>query len=302
MHIRQIKIGDYRAVYRLIRQAFAQSRISDGCEQDWVIAQRSSQKGGTMHIRQIKIGDYRAVYRLIRQAFAQSRISDGCEQDWVIAQRSSRGYVPTLELVAEQGGNLVGHVLLTERTVQTEEGACTALYLSPLCVRADLRGQGIGVGHVLLTERTVQTEEGACTALYLSPLCVRADLRGQGIGGALLREAFTRAADMGYRAAFLVGDPAYYSRFGFRPVTDFGIENCSKIPDRYVQAVELHPGMGYRAAFLVGDPAYYSRFGFRPVTDFGIENCSKIPDRYVQAVELHPGALEEIRGSLHLSA
>ena len=157
-----------------------------------------------MHIRQIKIGDYRAVYRLIRQAFAQSRISDGCEQDWVIAQRSSSGYVPTLELVAEQGGNLVGHVLLTERTVQTEEGACTALYLSPLCVRADLRGQGIG--------------------------------------GALLREAFTRAADMGYRAAFLVGDPAYYSRFGFRPVTDFGIENCSKIPDRYVQAVELHPG------------------------------------------------------------
>lgn len=157
-----------------------------------------------MHIRQIKIGDYRAVYRLIRQAFAHSRISDGQEQDWVIAQRSSRGYVPALELVAEQSGNLVGHVLLTERTVQTAEGACTALYLSPLCVRPD-----------------------QC---------------GQGIGGALLTEACTRASEMGYHAAFLVGDPAYYSRFGFRPVTEFGIQNCSKIPDRYVQAVELTPG------------------------------------------------------------
>lgn len=157
-----------------------------------------------MHIRQIRIGDYRTVYRLIRQAFAHSRISDGCEQDWVIAQRSDRGYVPALELVAEQAGGLVGHILLTERTVQTEQGACTALYLSPLCVHPDRRGQGIG--------------------------------------GALLAEAFTRAAGMGYRAAFLVGDPAYYSRFGFRPVTDFGIENCSQIPDRYVQAVELHPG------------------------------------------------------------
>lgn len=157
-----------------------------------------------MHIRQIKIGDYRAAYRLIRQSFAQSQVSDGHEQDWVIAQRSTTSYVPALELVAEQAGGLVGHVMLTERTVQTEEGECTALYLAPLCVRPDQRGQGIG--------------------------------------GALLAEAFTRAAQMGYRAAFLVGDPAYYSRFGFRPVTDFGIENGSPVPDRYVQAVELHPG------------------------------------------------------------
>lgn len=157
-----------------------------------------------MHIRQIKIGDYRAAYRLIRQAFAQSRISDGQEQDWVIAQRSGTGYLPALELVAEQNGALLGHILLTERTVQTTEGSRTMLYLSPLCVHPDRRGEGIG--------------------------------------GALLAEACERAAQMGYRAAFLVGDPGYYSRFGFRPVTDFGLENGSQIPDRYVQAVELHPG------------------------------------------------------------
>ena len=41
LQIRQIRIGDYRAAYRLIRQAFGGSNISDGHEQDWVIAQRS---------------------------------------------------------------------------------------------------------------------------------------------------------------------------------------------------------------------------------------------------------------------
>lgn len=157
-----------------------------------------------LDIRQATIGDYRTVYKLVRQAFAQSQISDGQEQNWIIAQRSASCYVPQLELVAEQDGQTVGHVLLTERKVMTPDGQYTALYLAPLCVRPDCRGQGIG--------------------------------------GALVKEAFVRAAKLGYQAAFLVGDPNYYGRFGFRPVTQFGIQNCSQIPDVYVQAVELTPG------------------------------------------------------------
>ena len=90
--------------------------------------------------------------------------------------------------------------------------------------------------------RAVRTPGGPRTVLYLAPLCVRPDCRGQGIGAALVAEAFSRAAGLGYRAAFLVGDPGYYSRFGFRPVTEFGIQNCSQIPDVYVQAAELRPG------------------------------------------------------------
>lgn len=157
-----------------------------------------------LQIRQATIGDYRTVYKLVRQAFAQSKISDGQEQDWIIAQRSTACYVPELELVAERDGQIVGHVLLTERKVITPDGYHTALYLSPLCVKPDCRKLGIG--------------------------------------SALVTEAFARAANLGYQATFLVGDPKYYSRFGFRPVTQFGIQNCSQIPDVYVQAMELKPG------------------------------------------------------------
>jgi len=37
----------------------------------------------------------------------------------------------------------------------------------------------------------------------------------------------------------LVGDPAYYHRFGFQASVDFGIKNVNGFPDQYVLACEL---------------------------------------------------------------
>lgn len=156
-----------------------------------------------MHIRQVRLGDYRAIYELVRQAFAGSHISDGQEQDWVITQRGKKQYIPQLELVAEHNGKLIGHVLVT-----------------------------------LHENGTIETMP---SALYLAPLSVHPMFQGQGIGSALVRAVCAHGAELGYHAVFLVGDPAYYSRFGFRSVAEFGLQNCSQIPDVYVQAVELQP-------------------------------------------------------------
>ncbi|KWV48564.1 GCN5 family acetyltransferase [Bradyrhizobium macuxiense] len=51
--------------------------------------------------------------------------------------------------------------------------------------------------------------------LLLGPLAVAADVRSLGIGAALMRQALSRAGALGHRAILLVGDAAYYSRFGF---------------------------------------------------------------------------------------
>jgi predicted N-acetyltransferase YhbS len=51
--------------------------------------------------------------------------------------------------------------------------------------------------------------------LLLGPLAVAVDVRGHGIGAALMRQALHRAGALGHRAIVLVGDAAYYSRFGF---------------------------------------------------------------------------------------
>lgn len=52
-------------------------------------------------------------------------------------------------------------------------------------------------------------------ALLLGPLAVDEAARCRGIGGALIRRAITAARRRKHRAVLLVGDAAYYERFGF---------------------------------------------------------------------------------------
>ncbi|MGY4318163.1 GNAT family N-acetyltransferase [Bradyrhizobium sp. JR3.5] len=51
--------------------------------------------------------------------------------------------------------------------------------------------------------------------LLLGPLAVAEEVRCLGIGAALMRQALLRAQRLGHRAVILVGDAAYYDRFGF---------------------------------------------------------------------------------------
>jgi hypothetical protein len=56
---------------------------------------------------------------------------------------------------------------------------------------------------------------GAEGCLLLGPLAVASDVRGRGVGADLMWRALRDAEKLGYRAVLLVGDPAYYQRFGF---------------------------------------------------------------------------------------
>ena len=51
--------------------------------------------------------------------------------------------------------------------------------------------------------------------LLLGPLAVDPVFQGAGIGRALVEHSLALAGRRGHRAAVLVGDPAYYGRFGF---------------------------------------------------------------------------------------
>jgi len=52
-------------------------------------------------------------------------------------------------------------------------------------------------------------------ALLLGPLAVHPECRRRGIGAALMRRAIRAAKEAGHAAVLLVGDAAYYGRFGF---------------------------------------------------------------------------------------
>lgn len=69
-------------------------------------------------------------------------------------------------------------------------------------------------------------------ALLLGPLAVSADWRGLGVGGALMRQGLDMAAWARHRVVLLVGDTAYYGRFGFAPASRHGIVVPGENPAR----------------------------------------------------------------------
>jgi predicted N-acetyltransferase YhbS len=79
-------------------------------------------------------------------------------------------------------------------------------------------------------------------ALLLGPVAVAADCRGQGIGAALVRRALREARRLGYGAVVLVGDPPYYSRFGFSGEKTGALWMPGPFERHRLLAVELIPG------------------------------------------------------------
>jgi putative acetyltransferase len=75
------------------------------------------------------------------------------------------------------------------------------------------------VGHVVCTRGTV---DGA-PALGLGPLSVDPAQQGSGVGTALMHAVLAAADALDEPLVALLGDPAYYRRFGFRPATEVGI-------------------------------------------------------------------------------
>lgn len=118
----------------------------------------------------------------------------------------------TLSLVVEDGGEIVGHVAL-----------------SPVAISDGTTGwHGLG------------------------PISVAPARQGQGIGRLLMDAALAGLRDAGAQGCVLLGDPAFYGRFGF--VARPGLV-LPGVPPEYFQAVSFH------GAWPVGDVRYHAAFG-----------------------------------------
>ena len=109
------------------------------------------------------------------------------------------------------------------------------------------------VGHVAASPVTIAGRPGWAG---IGPLAVRADRRRAGIGAALMTAALDALRARGLAGAVLVGDPAYYARFGFAPSPGLTVPG---IPDDYVLALPFAgpPPTGaiaYHPAFFPPDP------------------------------------------------
>jgi len=71
------------------------------------------------------------------------------------------------------------------------------------------------VGHVIFTTCSIagRTDKVA----LLGPLAVAPAWQRQGIGSAIVRTGLRRLENAGMSQVYVLGDPAYYKRFGFEP-------------------------------------------------------------------------------------
>ena len=77
------------------------------------------------------------------------------------------------------------------------------------------------VGHVQMSRAWV----GESAVLALGPIGVRPERQGKGIGSSLVRAALDEARRRGEPAVILLGNPAYYGRFGFAPAARYGLRS-----------------------------------------------------------------------------
>ncbi len=129
--------------------------------------------------------DELAVEGLTREAF-WNKYKPGCDEHLVLHQlRLSPAFVPELSILAEVEGQLVGHIAYARGSLTEPSGR-----------------EHIAIG--------------------FGPISVAPARQRQGIGGRLIQATLTMAADAGYPAVFITGDPGYYHRFGFVTAGDLG--------------------------------------------------------------------------------
>ncbi len=106
---------------------------------------------------------------------------------------------------------------------------------------------GAVVGHVAFSPVTAAAGQ---IGTGLGPIAVLESYRRRGTGGRLIIDGLNACRAIGFDWAVVLGDPAYYGRFGFRPAAEFGLS------DEYgggpaFQAIELSPGNMPQGAGLV---------------------------------------------------
>lgn len=158
-----------------------------------------------LNIRMEKKADFRWVEVLTRDAFWNVYVP-GCMEHYLVHKlRKSKDFIPELSMVAELDGQVVGHIAYTRASLTGADGACREV-------------------------------------LCFGPLSVRPSRQKTGIGSALIRTSLRRAKELGYKAVCIMGNPAYYSRFGFRCGERFEVTTADGRYAPALQVLELVPG------------------------------------------------------------
>jgi putative acetyltransferase len=127
--------------------------------------------------------------------------------------------------------------------------------------RAELVAEDDGavVGHVMLSRSWVDARRALVEVLVLSPLSVAPARQGGGVGTALVEAAVAEARRLAAPALFLEGSPVYYSSRGFEAATPRGFTRPSvRIPEPAFQVAVLDAHEEWMTGALVYCEPFWS--------------------------------------------
>lgn len=91
---------------------------------------------------------------------------------------------------------------------------------------------GFVVGHIMFSPVTIDAHP--IHGLGLAPVAVLPDVQNSGIGSDLIREGLDRARGLKTGFVVVLGEPAYYGRFGFVKASGFGLDNEYGVDDPFM--------------------------------------------------------------------
>jgi putative acetyltransferase len=114
------------------------------------------------------------------------------------------------------------------------------------------------IGHIMFSPVQIDEEAAGGRTMGLGPVAVHPDARGQGVGAKLVQAGLDACRALRTELVFVVGEPEYYSRFGFKPAADSGFhyKDENKFVDVFF-VLELTKGA---ASGLSGEVRYHPAF------------------------------------------
>ncbi|CAH1203636.1 N-acetyltransferase Eis [Paenibacillus plantiphilus] len=150
----------------------------------------------------------------------------------IIRTETTNDYAEVYNVNFVAFGNREDEAKLVERIRATEQ------FIPRLSIVAEERGEI--VGHLLLSKAEIIEGEKSHEVIVLAPIAVRPDCQQQGVGKQLIHEGINRCKQLGYSIVLLIGHPAYYTKFGFKPARQYGLELIQfEVPDDVFMVCEL---------------------------------------------------------------
>ena len=163
----------------------------------------------------------------------------------MILRRETPGDTEAIRTLTEEAFRTAPHADGTEHVIIDRLRAAGALALS-LVAEID----GVVAGHVAFSPVTVS--DGRAGWYGLGPIAVAPAHQGKGIGSALVRTGLAHLRAGGAVGCVLLGDPAFYGRFGFAAGPALTLEG---VPPAYFLYVAFSPVYGEGTVSY--HPAFY---------------------------------------------